>query len=47
MVMQVYQAADKSAEEGRPIDILPPELPSKPPLPRQSDSIKSATADRT
>ena len=47
MVMQVYQAADKSAEEGRPIDILPPELPSKRALPRQSDSIKSATADRT
>ena len=47
MVMQVYQAADKSAEEGRPIDILAPEPPSKPPLPRQADSIKSATADRT
>src|ERR1700686_988644 len=44
MVMQVYQAADKSAEEGRPIDIAPP---SKRPLPRQSDTIKSATADRT
>src|SRR5580693_8623557 len=47
MVMQLYQAADKSAEEGRPIDILAPEPPSKPPLPRQADSIKSATADRT
>ena len=23
MVMQVYQAADLSAEEGRPVDILP------------------------
>jgi hypothetical protein len=45
MVMQVYQAADKSAEEGRPIDILPSELPSK--RPRQSDSIKSAAAERT
>src|SRR6202140_1622501 len=44
MVMQVYQAADKSAEEGRPIDIAPP---SKRPLPRQSDTIKSPTADRT
>src|ERR1700686_1196463 len=44
MVMQVYQAADQSAEEGRPIDIAPP---SKRPLPRQSDTIKSATADRT
>jgi hypothetical protein len=43
-VMQVYQAADKSAEEGRPIDIEPP---SKRPLPRQPGSIKSATADRT
>jgi len=47
MVMQVYQAADKSAEEGRPIDILPSDHPSKRPLPRQADSIKKATVDRT
>jgi predicted dehydrogenase len=47
MVMQVYQAADKSAEEGRPIDILPSECPSQWEQPRQSDSIKNATADRT
>jgi predicted dehydrogenase len=45
MVMQVYQAADKSAEEGRPVDIPP--SPSKLSLPRQTDSIKNATADRT
>ncbi len=28
MVMQVYQAADISAEEGRPVDILPDSLPA-------------------
>ncbi len=27
MVMQVYQAADKSAEEGRPIDLILSEPP--------------------
>ena len=47
MVMQVYQAADKSAEEGQPVEILPSDQPSKPPLPRQADSIKNAAADRT
>jgi predicted dehydrogenase len=47
MVMQVYQAADQSAEEGRPIDILPSDLPSERRLPRPTDSIKNATADRT
>jgi hypothetical protein len=45
MVMQVYQAADKSAEEGRPIDIVTSELPS-PPLSREPDLVKNATADR-
>jgi len=47
MVMQVYQAADKSAEEGRPIDIVTSELPSNPPLSREPDLIKNVTADRT
>jgi len=47
MVMQVYQAADKSAEEGRPIDIVTSELPSNPPLSRAPDLIKNVTADRT
>jgi predicted dehydrogenase len=44
MVMQVYQAADKSAEEGRPIEIPPPGPPSDRRSPRQADSIKNATA---
>jgi len=46
MVMQVYQAADKSAEEGRPID-LPGELPSDRLERRRLDSIKDVAADRT
>jgi predicted dehydrogenase len=46
MVMEVYQAADKSAEEGCPVDLLPPALPSDLDPSQQSDSIKSATADR-
>ena len=29
MVMQVYQAADQSAEENRPIDIVWPEASSR------------------
>jgi predicted dehydrogenase len=44
MVMQVYQAADKSADEGRPIEIPPPGPPSDRRSPRQADSIKNATA---
>jgi predicted dehydrogenase len=47
MVMQVYQAADKSAEEGRPVDLLPTANLSDRPLLRQTESIKKATADRT
>ena len=47
MVMQVYQAADKSAEEGRPVDLLPTANLSDRPLLRQTKSIKKATADRT
>src|ERR1700694_1545139 len=47
IVMQVYQAADKSAEEGRPVDLLPTTNLSDRPLLRQTKSIKKATADRT
>src|SRR5579864_8550911 len=47
MVMQVYQAADKSAEEGRPIDLVPAELPSHRRQRRQAESIKDVAADRT
>jgi predicted dehydrogenase len=47
MVMQVYQAADKSAEEGRPVDLQPSANTSHQPLLRQTKSIKKATADRT
>ena len=46
MVMEVYQAADKSAEDGCPVDLPPPASPSLQPQSRQSDSIKNATADR-
>ena len=45
-VMEVYEAADKSAEDGRPVDLLPPALPSGRTEPGPSDSIKNATADR-
>jgi scyllo-inositol 2-dehydrogenase (NAD+) len=45
-VMEVYEAADKSAEDGCPVDLLPPALPSGRTEPRPSDSIKNATADR-
>jgi hypothetical protein len=47
MVMQVYLAADKSAEEGRPVDLPPAANPSARPLLRQAKPIKKATADRT
>jgi predicted dehydrogenase len=47
MVMQVYQAADQSAESGVPIEIPPVERVSPPLTAMQTDSIKSATADRT
>jgi predicted dehydrogenase len=46
MVMEVYQAADKSAGGGVPVDLAPPALPSGWPQSRQSDSIKNASADR-
>jgi predicted dehydrogenase len=47
MVMQVYQAADLSAESGVPIEIPPVERASQPLTAMQTDSTKSATADRT
>src|ERR1700731_1998841 len=43
MVMQVYQAADKSAEEGRPVDLLPTANLSDRPRLRRTSSIKNAT----
>jgi predicted dehydrogenase len=42
MVMQVYQAADISAEEGRPVDILPDGLPSD----WEAGAINRSTAGR-
>jgi scyllo-inositol 2-dehydrogenase (NAD+) len=47
MVMQVYRAADKSAEEGRPVDLSPSANPSDRPRQRRTSSVKNATADRT
>jgi predicted dehydrogenase len=46
MVMEVYQAADRSAESGRPVDLLPPALPSGRANLPLTDAIKKATADR-
>jgi predicted dehydrogenase len=46
MVMQVYQAADKSAEEGRPIEIATPGPPSERRPSHRAESIKESTADR-
>ena len=46
MVMQVYQAADKSAEEGRPVEIVSGQLVGPHP-PSHAESINSATADLT
>jgi predicted dehydrogenase len=47
MVMQVYQAADRSAESGVPIEIPPVKHVAQPVTAMQTDSIKSATVDRT
>jgi predicted dehydrogenase len=47
MVMQVYQAADQSAEEGRPVDIPSPAVASNGPLAPQTGSTSKATADRS
>jgi predicted dehydrogenase len=46
MVMEVYQAADKSAAQGHPVDLLLAAPPSGCLQPRPSDSVKKATADR-
>jgi predicted dehydrogenase len=46
VVMQVYQAADKSAEEGRPVDIPLPESVSDQQSPRETDPVKNATVSR-
>jgi len=40
--MQVYQAADLSAEEGRPVDIVSPE----PATDRQGEAVGRATPER-
>lgn len=40
MVMQVYQAADRSAELGRPVDILSEQRPSHSQAARQPDSVR-------
>jgi scyllo-inositol 2-dehydrogenase (NAD+) len=47
MVMEVYQAADRSAEEGCPINLLHPSaLSSDSRQSQQTDSARNATADR-
>lgn len=45
MVMQVYQAADRSAEEGQPIDIQLPESSADSPK-RQTNLVEKGTTDR-
>jgi predicted dehydrogenase len=47
MVMQVYQAADQSAEEGRPIEIPSYQCFSEQSPSKQAEPIKNAIADRT
>jgi predicted dehydrogenase len=47
MVMQVYQAADRSAEEGIPIEIPAFEPASQPLSTQPSNSLNNATADRS
>jgi predicted dehydrogenase len=47
MVMQVYRAADKSAEEGRPIDLLFSEPLSERLQRKHAEPIKDVAADRT
>lgn len=46
MVMQVYQAADKSAESGSPVDLPPAAIASDEPQQRQDGSVRNVTADR-
>src|SRR6202051_889079 len=47
VVMEVYQAADQSAEEGRPIEIPSHQGSAEQHAPKQADYIKNAPADRT
>jgi predicted dehydrogenase len=47
MVMQVYQAADESAEEGRPIDLLSSDTARDRSQRRPVDATKDVAADRT
>jgi predicted dehydrogenase len=46
MVMQVYQAADQSAELGQPVEILPERLGSDWQAPSERDSIEHAGVNR-
>ena len=46
LVMEVYQAADKSAEEGRPVDLSTSRRSPSPAKSRQDRSVRKATADR-
>lgn len=46
LVMEVYQAADKSAAEGRPVDLSPSARSHSPAKSRQSHSLGKATAER-
>ena len=46
MVMQVYQAADRSAEEGQPVELLSSVVPSEWPLRQQAGPTKNAAIDR-
>lgn len=47
MVMQVYQAADQSAEEGRPIDIVWPAQDSDPDAKANLVGVRAAGAAKT
>jgi predicted dehydrogenase len=46
MVMEVYQAADKSADDGLPVDLAPRAPSSSQRQTRHGSSVKKATADR-
>jgi hypothetical protein len=46
MVMEVYQAADKSAEDGRPVELQPAGIPVGEDRSPLTNSIAKATADR-
>jgi len=46
-VMQVYQAADKSAESGFPVDLPPAAIASDESQQRPDGSVKNVTADHT